>query len=166
MKKLFVAIIALLAFVGCELDPNIKYYKSPKIENIAFSHDLTGITVNDDVTVMADVTSPFGRGFVCVKYWVCTPTWGDSTPELRFNPKNQELQIKVEPTAEGEEVTWKKLASIQHTETVTIEQGDPFALEAVIPKQKAGKFVMFTVYCTTEYGIESRSDYYTYTVQP
>ena len=166
MKKLFVLIVAILTFAGCELDPNIKYYQSPKIENIALSHDLATVTANDDVSVMAEVTSPFGSGFVCVKYWIGTNTWGDNTPELRFNPKNQELQIKVEPQAEGEEATWKKLASIQHTETITIEQGKPFTLEAVIPRQKAGKFVMFTVYCTSEYGIFTYSDYYSYTVQP
>lgn len=205
MKKLLWALVAILTFTGCELDPKLRYYKLPTIENVAISHDLTNVTVNDQVQVSAKVSSPFGRGFACVKYWVCTPTWEEgTTPELRVVRKNQELQVKVEPTAEGEEPTWKKLASISHTYTyvcpscsgqtltnpsicpscefkedketkfvaknIPFEAGEPFDFEAIIPKQKAGRLVIFTIYCTTEYGIElyspaTLSEYYTYTVQ-
>lgn len=205
MKKLLWALVAIITFAGCELDPKLRYYDLPTIENVAISHDLTNVTANDDLQISAKVTSPFGRGFVCVKYWVFTPTWGEQTPEMRIVRKNQELQMKVEPTVEGEEATWKKLASIAHTyiyvcpacgaqtltkpttctacefkedkerkfaaNNVVIEEGKPFDFEAVIPKQKAGKMVIFTLYCTTEYGIElyspsTLSEYYTYTVQP
>ena len=200
MKRVLIILAAVLAFTGCELDTNPQYYQIPKIANVSITPDLANITANDDVTISASVTNYFGRGWVCVKYWVGTNSWGDSTPEFRFNPKNQELQMKVEPQNEGEKVTWKKVASISHTyiyvcpscggttltkpsvcpscefkesgdtkfaaKDVTLEEGKAFAFEAVIPKQKKDKFVMFTVYCTSEYGIEAYSDYYSYTVQP
>ena len=200
MKKLFWALVAIIAFAGCELNPKLQYYDLPTIENIEISPDLTNVTASDEVHISASVTNHFGHGWVCVKYWVGTKSWGDIEPEFRFIKKTQELQIKVEPQAEGEEVTWKKFASISHTyiyvcpscggttltkpsicpscefkessdskfaaKDIKIEEGETFNFEAVIPKQKADKFVMFTIYCTSAYGIENYSDYYTYTVQP
>lgn len=198
IQGLLLALVAMLLCAGCELDPGIKYYKVPTIENVAISHDLAAVTPNDDVHISATVTNSFGVGFVGVRYWVCTNDWGTTLPEMKFI--NEALYKWVEPQGEQTDGSWKKLASLSSTYTYTcpscgnatltkpatctecnfkedkenkfasnyvaFEAGKPFAFEAVIPKQKAGKFVMFTVYCTSEYGIFSSSDYYSYTVQP
>ncbi len=195
-SPIWILAMALL-FVGCELDPNPPYYKKPTIAQLQISPALENVTANDEVAVAASVTNPFGRGFVCVKYWVCDNSWGEETPEMKFDNKTEDLYMKVEPQNPEEEVSWKKLASVKHTYIYTcsncgfsasskpqlcplcedasatfnslnivIEEGKPYAFETVIPKQKAGKFVKFVIYCTSEYGIYSKSDYYTYTVQP
>ena len=197
-KGMVMAFATLFLLIGCELDPNIKYYKEPKIENLTISHDLNAVTANDEIYITATATSFFCRGFVGVRYWVCTNDWGDTPPEMKF--ENEVLYKWIEPQSEEEEGSWKKLASLSHTFTYTcpscghatltkpsscteckfteskdvkfiannvvVEENKPFAFEAVIPKQKAGKFVIFTLYCTSEYGIYTNTDYYSYTVQP
>ena len=198
MKKIVFSLIALMTFVGCKLNPEVVYYEPPQIENIAISHDLSAVTANDDIYISADVTNFFGRGFVCVKYWVCNNDWGETPPEMKFIA--DALYKWVEPQGDEEEGSWKKLASLNHTYTYTcpscgnatlmkpstctqcsfkedkeykfvannvmIAPNCPVTFEAIIPKQKAGKFVMFALYCTSEYGIYAYSDFYSYTVQP
>lgn len=197
MRNLFRVLVMIPLLMGCELDPAIRYYEKPTIEKIEISPALESVTAADDIAVTASVNSPFGRGFVSVKYWVCDNSWGDETPEMKFENKTEDLYIKVVPDNPEEEVTWKKLASVKHTyvytcsncgfatstkpqtcpsceepsatfnsSNFTIEEGKTIKFETVIPKQNAGKFVKFVIFCTSEYGIYSYSDYYTYTVKP
>lgn len=195
MKKLIFILVALFAFAGCELDPNPNFYQSPKIENISVSPELGSITKNDNVTVSATVTNTYGTGYVCVKYWVCTPTWGaDEEPQLKID--KDALYQWIEPQEEGAEGEWKKLASLKHTylysckgegcdfedslkpsacpncsgkdfatSDVSCQANKPFAFETQIPKQSSGKFVIFNIYCVSEYGIYSYSENFSYTVQ-
>lgn len=163
MKKLFALIISVMALTGCDLDDNPLYYKLPDITNIAYTPELESITANDEVAVSATVINYYGIGYACVKYWVCDNTWGEQMPELKIEA--DVLYCWVEPQAEGEQGEWKKLATMKHSTMAEIVGSSPFKLEGVIPKQKTGKFVTFSVFCTNDYGINDYSKCYHYTVQ-
>lgn len=116
MKKLIFILVALFAFTGCELDPNPNFYQKPKIENISISPELGSITKDDNVTVSAKITNTYGMGYVCVKYWVCTPKWSaDEMPVLNIDANT--LYQWVEPQEEGAEGKWEKVPSttFKHT---------------------------------------------------
>ena len=113
MKRLLWALVALLTFSSCELEPYPQYYKSITIENIAFSHELESITASDALTVSATITNYYGKGYVGVRYWVCNNTWGEELPHLKI--ENNTLYEWVEPQGEEVEGKWNKLASIKTT---------------------------------------------------
>ena len=195
MKKLIFILVALFAFAGCELDPNPNFYQKPKIENISISPELGSITKDTPVAVSATVTNTYGMGYICVKYWVCTPKWAaDEEPKLKID--KDVLYKWIEPQEEGTEGKWEKLASLSHTYlytcngegcdfedslkpsacpncsgtdfakvNVSCQENKPFEFSTQIPKQSKGKFVIFNVYCVNDYGLYAYSENFSYTVQ-
>ena len=166
MKKLLFVLAAAVALVGCDLDDNPIYYELPDFVNISYSPELDCVTANDEVSVSATVINYYGTGYTCVKYWVCNKSWESEEDKPQFKIDVDALYQWIEPTEEGKEGEWKKLASMKHTEMLEIVGSEPFKLEAKIPKQSKGKYVFFSVFCTNDYGINDYSQCYEYTVLP
>lgn len=164
MKKFFLTFLVVFACVGCKLDPETQYYTMSKIENVTFEPELENITSDDDLIVSATITHHYGIGSACVKYWVCNNSWGEELPELKI--ENNILYRWVEPASEEESGEWKRLASMQHTEVLSIEADKPYEFKSVIPQQQAGKFVIFKIYFTNLYGFVASSAVFHYTVKP
>ena len=158
MKKLIFIFVALSTFAGCKLDPNPDFYEKPKIENISVSPELGSITKDDNITVSAKITNTYGMGYVCVKYWVCTPTWGaDEEPILDINAKNELCQW-IEPQSEDTKGEWKKLASLKHTSLYTCK-GEGCDYEASLkpstcPDCSGSDFASVNVSCPANKPIE------------
>ena len=163
MKRLLFALVAMFALASCDLDPNPNYYNAPTIGHVVCTPESTTITANDSITVSASVVNYQGTGYVCVEYWVFKS--GLITDQTKTKFQNKVLYAWVEPTEEGAEGSWKKIASMKHTDTVEIAGTAVHPFEAVIPNQKSGNTILFKIYCVNTYGIFSYSDEYVYTVQ-
>lgn len=134
MKKLFLIAAVILTLSACKLDDNPAYYTLPEISDVFYTPELDWVTVNDEVTVQANIRNEHGTAQACILYQV------------------------------GNDLVSARAAQIQTTEIVTIPNKALTPFSAVIPKQAEGKWVIFSVYCLSAYGVNAYSDQYVYTV--